>query len=201
MTYRMKTRRKNERPSKLPLKVKFSAVDTEWQDFLIDREEYPYVIVMPKWQMPDDLSGYNQFPENSSATKALWVKGSPTRYGIDAEYEQLCQKYGFFSIMPTGTTDTDGFCRLLGKVAHSFATAELGDDFQPYLNNLILRSDMKGRHRWIGTLAVDEEPSNALHEVSFDHHTCDKLHLVSVRIRLMALFGTPTYYVVTGQRL
>ncbi len=200
MTYGVQSRRKKSRPDQLPLKVKFSA-EEDWQDFMVDRGECPYLILMPQWLMPDDLSGYSSIGQSGTAAKTFWIRGSPSELRREDHYESLCKKYGFHSIMPTGQVTTEEFCLLLAKIAHAFSTAEIAADlFQPYLKAMIRNRDTLYRPQWIGSLSYHEKPSNELHEVSFDQHTCDRLDLVSVRIRLMAVLGTPTYFVVAGRR-
>ena len=200
MTYGMKSRRPKKRPEKLPLKEKY-AEDEDWQEFLVPREECPYLILMPRWSMSDELSGYDTIGQVGASTNKIWIRGSPSEIRREEHYEFLCQKYGFHSVMPTGEVRVEEFCRLLAKIAHSFATAELADsEFEPCLQRLILEGDFSKRAQWIGSLAFDEPSSTELHEISLDQHTCSRPNVVSVRIRLLGVLGTPTYFIVAGHR-
>lgn len=105
-------------------------------------------------------------------------------------------------VQPVGEARVEEFCLMLAKIAHAFAVAELGcEGFEPMLQNVILRQDLSDRAKFIGGLKYTEAPTDDLHEIRLDRHVCDRPDLVSVRIRLLAKLGTPTYYVVAGQHL
>jgi hypothetical protein len=63
----------------------------------------------------------------------------------------------------------------------------------------IFYKDLYNCSDYIGSLSKDESPSDQLHELSI--HKNSNPNYVTVRIRLFAKLGTPTYYVVVGQRL
>jgi hypothetical protein len=60
MYYDLPTRRRKERPKKLPLKVKLTP-NAEWSFIDVDQEVYPFLVLFPLLQMPDELFGrHNQ---------------------------------------------------------------------------------------------------------------------------------------------
>jgi hypothetical protein len=95
------------------------------------------------------------------------------------------------------------FYRLIAKIAHSFAVAELGFTFEPYLINLIeAKLPMFASHLIGGEFSDSPPPSTNLHEIEFvkslDGPVGDEL--LMVRIRLFAYLGMPNHYAVVGSR-
>ena len=90
------------------------------------------------------------------------------------------------------------FGRFLAKIAHAFATTELGiDGFAPLLLSTI-RGEPPALLAWlIGCPIGDEPPSAERHEIGFAK--LDVAH-VTVGVRLFASQHLPTYYVVAGRR-
>ena len=194
------TRRRGQRPKTLPLKVKFNPGE-DWQYFEVDRDEFPFLILMPYFTIPDMLSGYTTSGPRDASAKNFWIRGSNFEGGIKKQMEKLALKYNFHEIFPVGDFDIKAFCLMLAKIAHSFAVAELGlQGFEATLPKLIIESDMSDRATFIGGLKYNEPRTGNLHELSFGTHTCNKPDLVGVRIRLLSHFDTPTYYAVAGRR-
>jgi hypothetical protein len=93
--------------------------------------------------------------------------------------------------------------RLLYKIAHAFAVAELGlGSFKPLLIEKIAQREEVDPHHFIGH--GEEEPCSAddeMHQVGFYDHPADAAgRFVTVRIRLFALEPIFTNYVVVGER-
>ena len=91
-------------------------------------------------------------------------------------------------------------CRMLAKIGHSFAVAELGErKFRPLLCDLIRKGEIAalnligGAPEWQG-----QRKSKALHEIGlgYQHHN-GKTYVVA-KIRLFAAHDGPAYYVVVG---
>lgn len=95
------------------------------------------------------------------------------------------------------------FARLLAKIAHVYAIAELGpDSFEPWLPPIILQEEPSqfGIMDLVGTGRLDEPPSKYRHEVSFAHGMTVYGELV-VRVRLFGDLHAPSraHYVVVGK--
>jgi hypothetical protein len=100
--------------------------------------------------------------------------------------------------MPESRADVPSFCRLLAKIAHSFAVAEIGPhSFESSVAAYARGDDLSHCLHYIGSRDTDEPATDSLHDISI----LDELpggRLV-VRIRLLSKLGTPTYYVVVSE--
>lgn len=98
----------------------------------------------------------------------------------------------------------DIFARLLAKIAHVYAVAELGlDGFEPWLPPLILGEPSTFRiGDLVGTGFLPDPPSADLHEVGFSLDSASKDAIV-VRIRLFANLQHPAlaHYAVVGRSI
>jgi hypothetical protein len=199
--YDLPSRRRNARPKKLPLKVKFATSEKDWTEVEVDQEIYPFLILFPNYLMPDELSGFKTTSPRDAATNSFWIRGASFRYGLTEHLEELAMKLNVAEIMPTATFQTPEFCLMLAKIAHSYAVAELGlDSFSAFLPPMIQSKDVSNRVQYIGGLPSAEPRSRNLHEISFDSHTCHRPDIVSVRIRLFSSLEAPTYYVAVGKK-
>lgn len=100
--------------------------------------------------------------------------------------------------------DNQMLTRMLAKIAHSFAVAELGlDKFEPRLVSLITRGDISTMNLVGGDDALNdgERPSEALHELALGYQRINGTAYVVARIRLFASSGGPFYSVVVGESL
>ncbi len=105
------------------------------------------------------------------------------------------------AIEPTATVRAPEFFRMLAKIAHAFAVAEMGlDSFVPFLTPMICDAETSNSVQYIGGLPDSEPATAGLHELSFGSHACHRPDTVAVRIRLLAALETPTYYVAVGRR-
>lgn len=196
MYYNLPTRRKNERPQKLPLKVKLSP-DAEWSFMDVDRDIYPFLITFPILPMPDELTGRITQCERGAKVKRLWIRANSFRDGLLPHLQSLCTELKVFGVHPDSTFSAPEFFCMLAKIAHAFATAELGiGAFTPFLMPIICNSDTSNSVQYIGGLENVEPPTNGLHELSLHY---DRLGIVAVKIRLLAALGTPTYLVAVGR--
>jgi hypothetical protein len=94
------------------------------------------------------------------------------------------------------------FARLLAKIAHVYAVAELGfDGFEPWLLPIILGEPSQFATNYlVGTGIMEEPRSQLLHEVGFSNDVAVK-DVAVVRIRLFANLQRPSraHYVVVGR--
>jgi len=198
MLYDMASRRKKDRPDTLPLKVR-KRPGADWTTIEVDRDEYPFLIILPQLELPDDLTGKVTAGERGAKAKQLWTRGAFGQLGIQPHLEALARRFDVAEFMPTGTVDVPSFCLLLAKIAHSYVTAEMGvDNFEPFLSPIVTTGDLSNRVQHIGGVLRQEPKTNNLHEVSFERKITPP-GIVAVRIRLLACLGTPTYFVSAGR--
>ncbi|EIG58999.1 hypothetical protein Bra1253DRAFT_03719 [Bradyrhizobium sp. WSM1253] len=69
MYYSMPSRRKKQRPEKLPLKVKLTP-DADFSFIEVAQEIYPFLILFPNLAMPDELTGNVTEGERGAKVKA-----------------------------------------------------------------------------------------------------------------------------------
>ncbi len=201
MYFDLPTRRPKRRPKKLPLKVKLIP-DAEWSFIDVDQEVYPFLVLFPVLQMPDELSGLTTNGERGAAVKCLWIRGASFRDGIVPHLQALAAELKVAAIEPTATFRAPEFFRMLAKIAHAFAVAEMGlDSFRPFLTPMIRDAETSNSVQYIGGLPDSEPAAAGLHEVSFGSRPYHHPDTVAVRIRLLAALETPTYYVAVGRRL
>jgi hypothetical protein len=198
--YNMPSRRRSKRPQKLPLKVKLTA-GADWSFIDVDQSIYPFLILFPILPMPDELSGYTTTGARQAAARTLWIRGASFRDGIQPHMQRLAAELKVAAIEPTGTAEIPAFCRMIAKIAHAFAVAEMGmEAFAPFLVPMIRDGDTSNSVQYVGGLQFAEPPSIVVHEVSFGMHTCKRPDIVGVRIRLLSALETPTYFVAVGRR-
>ena len=198
MYYDLPSRRRSERPAKLPLKVKLTP-NADWSFIDVNREVYPFLVLFPLLQMPDELTGHTTCGERGAKVKNLWIRGASFRDGVIPHMEALAAELNVAAIEPTGTVGAPEFFRMLAKIAHAFAVAESGLGlFVPFLTPMICDADTSNSVQYIGGLPQTEPAASELHEISFA--SCDRADIVAVRIRLLAALETPTYYIAVGRR-
>jgi hypothetical protein len=101
--------------------------------------------------------------------------------------------------------DMNRFARVLAKIAHSLAAAEIRiENFDPLLPELILGRAPELASYFIGewTDPYDQSPpaTPSLHEVSLGMQPLERRWLAAVRIKLFAAQeNTPVYKVIVGE--
>lgn len=198
MLYDMTSRRKKDRPDMLPLKVR-KTLGADWTTIEVNRDEYPFLIILPHLELLGDLTGKVATGERGPKAKHFWIRGAFAQLGVRPHLEALARRFDVAELMPTGTVDVPSFCLLLAKIAHSYVTAEMGEgNFEPFLSPIITTGDLSNCVQHIGGVLNQEPETNNLHEVSFDREITPH-GIVAVRIRLLACLGTPTYFVSVGR--
>jgi hypothetical protein len=196
--YDLPSRRKKKQPKKLPLKVKYKATD-DWTEVLVDQVDYPFLVTFPYFSMPNLISGKQTSSRKGAATNRLWIRGASAYESFFDHLQRLTLELQVHSIMPESQAHMEEFCQMLAKVGHSYAVAELGfGKFKPLLLNLIVDKDLSNCADFIGSLDGDEAPSKNIHELSI--YEDNQRNYILVRMRFLAVLGTPTYHVVVGQK-
>lgn len=199
MLFNVQTRRKRERPDKLPLRVK-RAAGGPWTTIDVPRAQYPFIYPMPYLDTPTVLTGESADRDKLPGAQRFWIRGAANARGMSAHLETLAQQFGVAELMPMGTFDVPAFSLLLAKIAHAFATAELGPDtFAPFLSDFIKDGDASGLLHYVGGIPKEEPPTSTLHEITFITHR-RAADIVFVGIRVFACLRTPTYFVAVGRQ-
>ena len=102
-----------------------------------------------------------------------------------------------------GTINILEFSRMLAKIAHSYAIAELGiDAFQPLLLDLILGKTNTSAYLVGGDVSAPPSPEAepVLHHVYLQNCMRDGVEYILVAIQLFSFMGMPRYHVVVGKK-
>lgn len=198
LLYDLPSRRTGDRPAQLELKVKFGE-NEDWKRVPVDQERYPFLVTFPHFGLPGVLSGADPVLASGPVTQRLWIRGASPSYDFHELLQELATELGTHTIMPESKVEVPAFCRLLAKVAYSFAVAERGlnavdSPIVAYATN----GDLSHCLHYIGSGESDKLPSDALHELSIIEFGA-RPFLVA-EIRLLAKLGTPTYYVVLSEK-
>ena len=197
--YELPTRRPKDRPKTFPLKVKRTS-DADWSLIEVDRNVYPFLILFPFLEMPDELTGVTREGDRGAKVQNLWIRGASFRDGVTAHLEKLAAALHVSEIMPTATVSAPDFFRLLAKIAHAFAVAELGlDAFDPYLIPLIRDGATSNSVQYVGGMHHEEPPTPHLNELSLIPRSGRPRDTVTVKVRLLSALGTPSYFIVVGR--
>ena len=164
----------------------------------IPAAEYPGVLLSFSFPFPTILSGQPPTHKSFSGGVAL---------GILPEFgdrlNRLRAKYGQnVSFLTRGSADAMG--RMLAKIAHAYAVAEIGfGRFRPYLLGIIRNHDPYLLHHFLGSSPDPASPiSDDLHEIAvLPPGQVGPDNLIVVKIHLFSNHqGMPVHYVVAGER-
>lgn len=90
--------------------------------------------------------------------------------------------------------------QMLAKIGHAFATAEFGHgNFSPFLIDIILNKSLDYPHYYVGSQVMLDPDSAHLHEIGWRIQEVRGCAIIVIKIRLFALWGMPTYFVVAGE--
>ena len=185
MLYDLPTRRKKDRPETLPLKVKY-AHSADWETVEVDRDICPFLVGLPLYPMPDEVTGDVQKAIRSAATSQFWIRGAGFWRNKDKHFEYLCKTLGVIAIMPSATIASEPFCLMIAKIAHSFAIAEMGlRAFDPFLPYMIRTRDTSNCRQYIGGGTGNEPASSDLHNLTIDRIVGSVHDVVTVRVRIL----------------
>lgn len=189
----LKLKKSGSGPAPKTLPIDATIEDERHNKMELPVEDYPVVFMMPVYPRPSFIA---------DATS-----GSRTMVGakfVQLKYDQrtLFRKYritGFAS----PHWDNLMLTRMLAKIGHSLAAAELGlDKFKPLLCDLIRRGHF-GAAKLVGGDPVlsEGQPASVLHSVGLGYQrNAGKIYVVA-QIRLFAAHGGPVYLVVVGESL
>ena len=185
---KLPTRRPKERPATLIIEYLRTDGEREWST--VPSVEFPGVCFGFRWPAPALLRG--QPPTEN-------FEGDLVARFIDDEVRAPATPDG--RKVKLGTINMLLFARMLAKIAHSYAVANLGlSGFRPLLPDLILGKSTAAP--WLvggdaSEPAPDTEP--ALHHVYLQNCLTAGVEYVLVAVRLFAFVGMPRYHVVVGR--
>jgi hypothetical protein len=94
------------------------------------------------------------------------------------------------------------FARMLAKIGHAYATAELGINvFKPLLPEIILNANAYPFYLVGGEPRIAPADPGICHELRLGTTNVDDKQFIMVNIRLFSYLGTPIYRVVVGPTL
>jgi hypothetical protein len=175
-------------PKTLPLVVPMNGGE---QRVEVAIEDYPIILNFPVFG-PPRIGG----PGGTARTVYGFVLVS-----MQDKPQELFDKY---KIERFASAPWDSFmlCRMLAKIGHSFAAAELQcERFDPLLADLIRNGNAAASDLIGGDPDSRISKSNALHELGLGYQRINKKTYVVARIRLFARQGGPVYFVIVGESL
>ena len=199
LLYDLPTRRPKKRPKKLPLKVKYSPDEKEHQIVFVDQEKFPFLITFPYFETPGIVNGNQIHQSGGPKSKRFWIRGASPYYSFRGLNEKLLSELKAYEIFPEFKAEVPAFCKLLAKIAHSYAVAEIGiSNFKAELKPMIITDNLSHCMHHIGSAGNDEPPENTLHDLAILEF--GNINAILVKIRLLCKLGTPTYIVAVGTR-
>jgi hypothetical protein len=153
--------------------------------------EFPLFYMAFKFPPPAVLIGRNL---DADVNYDIWVKLNEDDMKKHAGGDQ----HGF-RLAPG---EPVAFSRLLAKIAHSYAVAELGEHaFQPRLKKIIRKEprSLTKILNWVGGDLEIPYAQPVLHSLQLERRQIGPIHYVVVNIRLFCFMGSPQYRVVVGE--
>ena len=163
-------------------------------------EEFPALMMSLVFPPPGIL--LNQKPEDNPLMGGVY--SAELMEGFGEKLNRLKAKYrasrvGIMGIEPSARGDKDDYGRMLAKIAHSYASAELGcGNFRPFLANAIRGIRPHYLPYFIGSALGKSPPYTDLHQIAIDNTGLGGKFII-VKIRLFSNRDTPTHYVVVGE--
>lgn len=183
----MRSKRPNERPSHLPIRVRRGGVEIEIQ---VPVDEYPAILALPIFAQPGYLAGRsNSVGIDIVDTAQTQIAGLPLA--------ELRRKYSGDYLGVRLTYQPVKFARTVAKVAYGFTVLSLGLEHiaDRYVLPALL-GEANNIGRWVGCDGSSPlGPSSGLHAVTLRMEGKE----IHVLVRLFAQFGAPEYHVVVGR--
>ena len=187
---KLKKKGSGSHPKTLPLDARFDGKDRSVD---VPVEDYPIIFSMLHFPPPAFVPAHVGPGRN--------IVGAVTAV-LKYDKKALYRKYRI-NEFATAYWDSQMFTRMLAKIAHSLAVAEIGRDaFKPLLLDLICKGDVLAMGLVGGTpFDTPLRKSQALHELELGFQRANGVSYVVARIRLFARYNGPQYHVVVGESL
>jgi hypothetical protein len=184
--------KKKTSPDTLPLDATVKGVGEKRLRIPID--DYPIVFTMPIYPPPIAVANAQHSGKPVVGTVVAMLR-----------YDQalLYKKYNITGCA-TASWDNLMFCRMLAKIGHAFATAELGLSAFESAHLELIAKGVPDSCSMIGCVSDWDRTKRtlrALHELELGYQRFKGETYVVVRITLFAVRGAPTYVVVVGRSL
>lgn len=183
---KMRSRKPKDRPTQLRV-FRFGERSQrgEWESLPLSR--HPYAALLPIFGLPSIL--YGGVPRNDFQLDGVSFSAPPEFHD---RLKNLGPKGSYVQLF-----HPEMYTRMLAKIAHSYATAELGyGNFQPFLKDVILGNDSMISH-YVGGSPVANTSQSDFHALRIDRSR----GYVDVHIQLFAENSSqsPTYLIVAGR--
>lgn len=188
-------KRKKRPQHSLPLQVQISGKNHTKS---VPIEKYPAIIVTLSFDRPGILQDLE--PVEKELTGGVAIGNLPT-FGQHLKGHLAQGSVSFVPHRKAATSQILG--RMLAKIAHAYAAAELGlNGFKPFLQPIILGDDLRFISYFVGGTRVIPPAISDDYEVRLLNARSSNGRLyLKVVIRLLAsLQGLPEYWVVVGER-
>jgi hypothetical protein len=180
-------------PRALPLLVSDQSGGKDRAISDVPIEIYPIAFMLPVYLPPGFSATATEF--GKAVRGALMTN-------LRVDMKALYKKYGV-NAFATAHWDNAMLCRMLAKIGHSLAVAELGESrFRPFLRDLISKGEVAGVSL-VGCSPDHEQlpRSTALHTIGLGYQRHNSKTYVVASIRLFARYGSPMYRVVVGESI
>lgn len=187
---RLKKKGSGPHPKSLPIDA---MIDGKNQKMELPIEDYPIVFGMLHFEPPSFVPSHVDLGR---------VVIGYTMAVLKHDQKALYKKYKITGFS-TASWDSQMFTRMLAKIGHSLAVANLGKGaFKPLLLDLICEGQVRAMNL-VGGSPIDTplRDSKALHELDLGYQRMNGVTYVVARIRLFASHGGPRYHVVVGEAL
>ena len=161
----------------------------------IHQDEYPGLLITFVNGLPGILVGSVPADDYSGGVAVTTLPGFGERLN------KLKAKYRAREVSFEPGVHIDYLGKMLAKIAHAYATAELGyGSFNPLLINIILGVPPLYISQYVGGLRDVEPPlGDDLHIIEIDQTGIGQGRYIVVKIQLFADRKLPVYYVVAGE--
>lgn len=186
---KLPTRHPRDRPDKLPLE--FIRIDGRREKRIVPAHEVPMTCIGYRLPAPGLLRGLPPYDTFEGKLVVRLINGEIRKLSPEGQRVKL------------GTINTLDLSRMLAKIAHSYAVANLGlRAFRPLLPDLILGRSTTASYLVGGDVSIPTpETEPVLHHVYLQNCLTSGVVYTLVAIRLFAFVGMPRYHVVVGEKL
>jgi hypothetical protein len=189
-------KKKKRPPRSAPLQVQ---INGRKETKSIPIERYPALIVTLLFDKPDIL--FDVEPIEEELTGGVALGNLPTH----GEFLKEHLDQGAVSFEPLRKAATSRHLgRMLAKIGHSFAVAELGlNAFNSFLQPIILGTDVRYLPHYVGGTRTIPSSSENIYEINLNiirSKLNRQYYMVSIRL-LADVQGMPEYWVVVGKPL
>jgi hypothetical protein len=183
----MRTKRPEDRPTHLPIRVKHAGKEIEMP---VPLEEYPAVVALPIFAPSAHLSGL-------SYSSGITIADYAYTQISGLSFSELHRKYGYDYLGVRFEYQPVELARTVAKIGYGFAVLNLGLDriAECYVLPALL-GEASDIGRWVGCESTSPvSTSSGLHAVTLRIEGKE----IHVLVRLFAQFGAPEYHVVVGR--